>query len=164
MRSASSMSDVDTAGLQSALHSSSATTLTHLCDDSAATASGASAAIAGSADGDSPPPPAAAAEAQAEAMMAHLALGLDSHDEQFILGGQVCALSVALPCRWAGLGAAVACGFAGFEQCLATVGPPPRVSCVRMCARARSVPAAVLFLVKGSLKLRRGVTGVWRRV
>ena len=128
MRSASSMSDVDTAGLQSVLHSSSATTLTHLCDDSAATASGASAAIAGSADGDSPPPAATAAEAQAEAMMAHLALGLDSHDEQFILGGQVrcpCAPSVAPPCRWAGLGAAVACGFAGLEQCLATVGPPP---------------------------------------
>lgn len=87
MRSGSSMSDIDTAGVQSALRSSSATTLTHLGDDSPATASGTSAANAGSADGDSGAATGTAAEAQA--MLAHLALGLDSHDEQYILGGQV---------------------------------------------------------------------------
>jgi hypothetical protein len=71
------------------MYSSSATTPTHVGDDSAATQSGTSAAIADSADDDVSAPAAAAAEAQAEAMTAQLALGLDIHDEQYIMGGQV---------------------------------------------------------------------------
>eukprot|EP00892_Ulva_mutabilis_P006340 jgi/Ulvmu1/4078/UM019_0056.1 len=86
MRSASSISDMDAVGIQSALHSSSATTPSHVGDDCTAIQSGTSAALADSADDDTVT--AAAAEAQAEAMTAHLALGLDIHDEQYIMGGQ----------------------------------------------------------------------------
>lgn len=84
------MSDLDNGGLHSTVQSSAATTLTTMGDgDSAPTQSGMSAVIGDSTEDESGVPTVAMSEAQAEAMMAHLALGLDIHDEKYILGGQV---------------------------------------------------------------------------